>query len=474
MSYLGFRFTGRNAVTVRPADKPAAVGGDTWARDRSSAGANDGTEIDATWLNRVKANIERAVLWLTNDTPPATGDDQLRDALAARFGAVDDAVAAKAAAADVNAALAGKVATGAAVSVLADGGGFVRMTDAERAKLASLAVNYMGVFASLAALETAHPAAGATAGSWAILTHGAGVPATFAALDSDNAPPAWIDTGAGAPTTIDWASVTGKPSTFVTSAADIGDASANGRSLLTAADYAAMRGLLDLEPGTDVQAYDADLAAIAAFAPTKGRILVGDGAAWQVLAAGTNGHALVADSAEATGLKYASAAGGITEIASSTISSGVASVEFSGAWSYKRLTVVGFGLSGNSAVAALRVQISDDDGATYETVDFAYSYYDSVGTAVYTARTTSNVVTVLTDPNNLGTADDDHAFRCAIFDANGAASRKTVDATGASYDSTAWTSGIGVTAAACAAINRIKITYTSGNLDAGVIKLYGE
>lgn len=40
----------------------------------------------------------------------------------------------------------------------------------------------------------------------------------------------------------------------------LSSASANGVSLVTAANYAAMRGLLDLEIGTDVQAYSADLA----------------------------------------------------------------------------------------------------------------------------------------------------------------------------------------------------------------------
>lgn len=39
----------------------------------------------------------------------------------------------------------------------------------------------------------------------------------------------------------------------------ISDATANGRSLISAANYAAMKALLDLEIGTDVQAYDAQL-----------------------------------------------------------------------------------------------------------------------------------------------------------------------------------------------------------------------
>lgn len=41
--------------------------------------------------------------------------------------------------------------------------------------------------------------------------------------------------------------------------ADITDLSANGASLITAANYAAMKVLLDLEIGTDVQAYNANL-----------------------------------------------------------------------------------------------------------------------------------------------------------------------------------------------------------------------
>lgn len=45
--------------------------------------------------------------------------------------------------------------------------------------------------------------------------------------------------------------------------------SANGKLLVAASDYAAMRGLLDLEPGTDVQAYDAGLAYLAGLTITN-------------------------------------------------------------------------------------------------------------------------------------------------------------------------------------------------------------
>jgi hypothetical protein len=57
--------------------------------------------------------------------------------------------------------------------------------------------------------------------------------------------------------------------------------SANGSNLVSAADYAAMKALLDLEIGTDVQAYDADLAAIAGLtsAADKAPYFTGSGAA---------------------------------------------------------------------------------------------------------------------------------------------------------------------------------------------------
>lgn len=48
----------------------------------------------------------------------------------------------------------------------------------------------------------------------------------------------------------------------------LASASANGISLVTTADYAAMRGLLDLEVGVDVQAYSANLASWSAVTPS--------------------------------------------------------------------------------------------------------------------------------------------------------------------------------------------------------------
>lgn len=68
---------------------------------------------------------------------------------------------------------------------------------------------------------------------------------------------------------------------------------ANGQSLVTAANYAAMKALLDLEIGTDVQAYDATLAALAALTLTQGGLLTMTGAdAPAILAKGAAGQVL--------------------------------------------------------------------------------------------------------------------------------------------------------------------------------------
>lgn len=77
-----------------------------------------------------------------------------------------------------------------------------------------------------------------------------------------------------------------------------------GEALLDDASAAAQRTTLGLVIGTDVQAYDADLAAIAGISRAKGDLIAGSSSAWDRLPVGTNGQVLVADSAQTLGVKW--------------------------------------------------------------------------------------------------------------------------------------------------------------------------
>lgn len=66
--------------------------------------------------------------------------------------------------------------------------------------------------------------------------------------------------------------------------------------------------------GVTVQSWDADLDTLAALAKIKGNLIAGTGATWQALPVGADGLALVADSLEATGLKWAAIVAGVSSV----------------------------------------------------------------------------------------------------------------------------------------------------------------
>lgn len=81
---------------------------------------------------------------------------------------------------------------------------------------------------------------------------------------------------------------------------------ADGVEGLSEAEF---KAAANLEIGTDVQAYDAQLADIAGLGITKGNLLAADGANWDDLAVGTDGQCLLADSGAALGVAWGACPG---------------------------------------------------------------------------------------------------------------------------------------------------------------------
>jgi hypothetical protein len=84
--------------------------------------------------------------------------------------------------------------------------------------------------------------------------------------------------------------------------ASVTDLTSTARTLLDDTSVSAMRTTLGLAIGSDVQAFDTDLSAIAALTPAQGDVLYYNGSAWINLAAGTSGFFLKTQGAGANPL----------------------------------------------------------------------------------------------------------------------------------------------------------------------------
>ena len=170
-----FDFDGDHATLIRPPHKAAATP-NNWAKDPSGPGANDGTRITASLINAIVGNL-RHLISSYNINLPGSADDALKLAILA---AIDE---------ELNKHT-------FAVADLEDGDGYVRMTDAERAKLAALVTNYKGAFATLDAVEAAYPTA--EMGDWAVIMK-PGEAAAVVLWDADEEE--WVETGGSPPQT---------------------------------------------------------------------------------------------------------------------------------------------------------------------------------------------------------------------------------------------------------------------------------
>jgi hypothetical protein len=110
----------------------------------------------------------------------------------------------------------------------------------------------------------------------------------------------------------------------------------------------------------------------------KGDLIVGTGAdTFAKLTVGTNGHTLVADSAETTGLKWAAAAtgGGYTELATSTPSSATTVSFTSISGSYKHLLVTWSELYNDSHGGhGWGVRLNNDSGSNYAMAGVRFNF----------------------------------------------------------------------------------------------------
>tara|TARA_Y100000401_G_C8316291_1_gene222659 strand:+ start:150 stop:1511 length:1362 start_codon:yes stop_codon:yes gene_type:complete len=131
-----------------------------------------------------------------------------------------------------------------------------------------------------------------------------------------------------------------------------------GRSILDDADAATVRATLDLEPGTDVQAYSAKLAAVAGLAVTDGNIIVGNGSTFVAESGATARTSLGVDAAgtdNSTNVTLASVSSNYLTISNQEITAGTVPVALGGTGSTTASaarTALGLGTAATTAASA--------------------------------------------------------------------------------------------------------------------------
>jgi hypothetical protein len=204
----------------------------------------------------------------------------------------------------------------------------------------------------------------------------------------------------------------------------------------------------------------------------KGDLIAGTGAdAFARLGVGTNGQILTADSAETTGLKWASpSAGGMTLLSTTTASGTSTSISVS-ASGYNEVKIYIEGVSAAANFALLLGVNSDTTASNYNS-----AVTGSVGYASDNVRTNTVVgacVGLFPGVNGMKASNSSNSFVITIANAN-SLFPKTIKSEGAFYnDSNYWTVSNGLcTYVTTSAISSLQVR-SDQSLTSGTIKIYG-
>ena len=205
----------------------------------------------------------------------------------------------------------------------------------------------------------------------------------------------------------------------------------------------------------------------------KGDLVPGTGAdTFARLAVGANGTVLTADSAEATGLKWAAAAsgGGMTVLASGNLATGTGTTTLSSistAYNDLRLIVRNLNGSGNNVYT---VRVNGDTGANYASNVVGYGDSTAINRGL-SGQTSFNAFDVA-----FVNGDNSNELVYDFYDYANTTTRKLIKTYGtfrnANTADNAVMNGLGGYSGANAAITSISVTYAS-NVNGGTYILYG-
>jgi hypothetical protein len=165
---------------------------------------------------------------------------------------------------------------------------------------------------------------------------------------------------------------------------------------------------------------------------------------------------------------------GLDLIASTTVGPAVATVDFSGIPAvYKRLILLFDGVSHNNVATAagFSFQVSDDGGATFETVvSKALNLITTTLTGVALSNSTTTGLIAAAVANTV----TDFTGAIVIHASNLAAAAKPLTAWGVTGTADSWRHVEGFVTNASNAINFLRVLPSAGQIDAGNFRLYGE